>query len=131
MADGLNRATLLGNIGMDPELKYTQGGQAVLRMRIATTTSYLKDGERKENTEWHTVSLWGKRAEALNKLLMKGSRVYVEGRISTRSWDDTKTGEKRYATEINAENVILCGDRAGGRSQSAAQQESSDDDIPY
>lgn len=115
MAEGLNRAILVGNLGMDPELKFTQGGQAVLRIRLATTESYAnKSGERQERTEWHTVIVWGKRAEALNKILSKGRTIWVEGRIQTRSWEDSKDGSKRYATEINANNIGLVGGRGGG-----------------
>jgi single-strand DNA-binding protein len=114
MAEGLNRAILVGNLGMDPELKFTQGGQAVLRIRLATSESYMnKAGERQERTEWHTVIVWGKRAEALNKILSKGRTIWVEGRIQTRSWED-KDGGKRYATEINANNIGLVGG-GGGR----------------
>ena len=114
MAEGLNRAILVGNLGMDPELKFTQGGQAVLRIRLATTESYLsKTGERQERTEWHTVVVWGKRAESLNKILSKGRTIWVEGRIQTRSWEDKKDGSKRYSTEINANNIGLVG--GGGR----------------
>lgn len=110
MADGLNRACLLGNLGMDPDLKYTQGGQAVLRLRLATAQSWIdRGGQRQERTEWHTVVIWGKRAEGLKKVLAKGARVYIEGSIQTRSWDARQTGEKRYATEIAATNVVLCG----------------------
>lgn len=114
MAEGLNRAILVGNLGMDPELKFTQGGQAVLRIRLATTESYVgKTGERQERTDWHTVVVWGKRAEALNKILSKGRTIWVEGRIQTRSWED-KDGNKRYATEINATNIGLVGGGGGG-----------------
>lgn len=114
MAEGLNRAILVGNLGMDPELKFTQGGQAVLRIRLATTESYAsKTGERQERTEWHTVTVWGKRAEALNKILSKGRTIWVEGRIQTRSWED-KDGNKRYSTEINAQQIGLVGGGGGG-----------------
>jgi single-strand DNA-binding protein len=116
MAEGLNRAILVGNLGMDPELKFTQGGQAVLRLRLATTESFLgKGGERQERTDWHTVVVWGKRAEALNKILSKGRSIWVEGRIQTRSWED-KDGNKRSTTEINANNIGLVGSGGGGRS---------------
>lgn len=115
MANGLNKAILVGNLGMDPELKFTQGGQAVLRMRIATTESYAdRNGERKERTDWHTVIVWGKRAEALNKILTKGKTVWIEGRIETRSWED-KDGGKRCATEINARDVGIIGGKDGER----------------
>ncbi|HEY6879537.1 MAG TPA: single-stranded DNA-binding protein [Polyangiales bacterium] len=114
MAEGLNRAILVGNLGMDPELKFTQGGQAVLRIRLATSESFVnKSGERQDRTEWHTVIVWGKRAEALNKILSKGRTIWVEGRIQTRSWED-KDGGKRYATEINANNIGLVGGGGGG-----------------
>jgi single-strand DNA-binding protein len=99
---------------MDPELKFTQGGQAVLRIRLATSESFVnKSGERQDRTEWHTVIVWGKRAEALNKILSKGRTIWVEGRIQTRSWED-KDGGKRYATEINANNIGLVGSGGGG-----------------
>ncbi|GAB4202607.1 MAG: hypothetical protein OHK0013_16020 [Sandaracinaceae bacterium] len=111
---GLNKAMLIGNLGADPELKFTQGGQAVLRIRLATTERYQnKAGENQERTEWHTVVVWGKRAEALHKILHKGRTIYVEGRIQTRSWED-KDGGKRYATEINANEILLLGGRGGG-----------------
>jgi single-strand DNA-binding protein len=114
MAEGLNRAILVGNLGADPELKYTQGGQAVLKLRIATTESFInKGGERQERTDWHTVVVWGKRGEALNKFLSKGRTVWVEGRIQTRSWED-KDGGKRYATDIVANQVGLVGGGGGG-----------------
>lgn len=114
MAEGLNRAILVGNLGVDPELKFTQGGQAVLRIRLATTESFLnRTGERQERTDWHTVVVWGKRAEALNKILSKGRTIWVEGRIQTRSWED-KDGGKRYSTEINANNIGLVGGGGGG-----------------
>jgi single-strand DNA-binding protein len=114
MAEGLNRAILVGNLGADPELKYTQGGQAVLKLRIATTESFMnKGGERQERTDWHNVVVWGKRGEALNKFLSKGRTVWVEGRIQTRSWED-KDGGKRYATDIVANQVGLVGGGGGG-----------------
>lgn len=114
MAEGLNKVMLMGNIGQDPELRYTQSGQAVLNLRMATNESWVdRDGERKERTEWHSVIVWGKRGEALNKILSKGRSLFVEGRLQTRSWED-KSGNKRYTTEIVANNVILVG---GGRGE--------------
>lgn len=116
MAEGLNRVMLLGNLGADPELRFTQGGQAVLNLRLATTESYLdRDKVRKERTDWHNVVIWGKRGEALAKILGKGSTLFIEGSLRTSSYDD-KEGNKRYKTEIVANNVILAGGRgAGGR----------------
>src|ERR1700728_3686157 len=113
MSDGLNRVMLLGNLGADPELRFTQAGQAVLNMRLATTESYLdKDKVRRERTDWHNVVIWGKRGEALAKILTKGSSVFIEGSIRTSSYDD-REGNKRYKTEIIANNLLLTGRSAG------------------
>lgn len=113
MADGLNRVMLLGNLGADPELRMTNGGQAVLKLRLATSETYLdRNKVRQERTEWHSVVVWGKRAEALAKFLAKGSRIFIEGGLRTSSYDD-KDGNKRYKTEIVAQNIILSG--GGGR----------------
>jgi single-strand DNA-binding protein len=113
MAEGLNKVLLLGNLGADPELRVTPGGQAVLKLRLATTESYLdKSNTRQERTEWHSVTVWGKRGEALAKILAKGSSIFVEGSIRTSSYE--KDGDKRYRTEIIANNIILSGrGRAG------------------
>jgi single-strand DNA-binding protein len=114
MAEGLNRVTLIGNLGADPELKYTQNGQAVLRLRLATTESYMnRAGERQQRTDWHTCIVWGKRGEALNNILSKGRSICVEGRIQYRQWDD-KDGNKRTSTEIVAQNIVLLGSGRGG-----------------
>ncbi len=112
MAEGLNKVLLLGNLGADPELRVTPGGQAVLKLRLATTESYLdRSNTRQERTEWHRVTIWGKRGEALAKFLTKGERIFIEGRIQTSSYE--KNGEKRYSTEVIANNVILAGGRRG------------------
>jgi single-strand DNA-binding protein len=114
MADGLNRVMLLGNLGADPELRFTQSGQAVLNMRLATTESYLdKDKVRRERTDWHSVVMWGKRGEALAKILTKGSSIFIEGSLRTSSYDN-KEGQKVYKTEINATNLIITNSRKGG-----------------
>src|ERR1700749_2325762 len=113
MAEGLNRVMLLGNLGADPELRVTPGGQAILKLRIATTENYLdKNQTRQERTEWHSVTMWGKRGEALSRFLTKGERIFVEGSIRTSSYE--KDGEKRYRTEIVANNIILGGRGKGG-----------------
>lgn len=145
MAEGLNKVILIGNLGADPELKYTQGGQAVLRVRLATSESYVnRAGERQQRTEWHTVIIWGKRGEALNNILSKGRSICVEGRIQYRQWED-KEGNKRNTTEINATNIVLLGSRrdsgggdhsgdyGGGSSPSPSgpSDEFGDDDIPF
>jgi single-strand DNA-binding protein len=114
MADGLNRVMLLGNLGADPELRMTSGGQAVLKLRLATSETYLdRNKVRQERTEWHSVVIWGKRGEALAKILAKGSRIFVEGGLRTSSYDD-KEGNKRYRTEVVANNIILAGGARGG-----------------
>jgi single-strand DNA-binding protein len=124
MAEGLNRVMLLGNLGQDPELRMTSGGQAVLKLRLATSETYLdRNKVRQERTEWHSVVVWGKRAEALSKFLTKGSRIFVEGGLRTSSYDD-KEGHKRYRTEVVANNIILSGGgggRGGPRSQEAGE----------
>lgn len=122
MSDGLNRVQLLGNLAADGELRSTSGGQSVLKLRLATTESYLdRNKQRQERTEWHSVTVWGKRAEALAKFLTKGSRVFIEGGLRTSSYE--KDGEKRYRTEVNATNVILCGGKggAGGDTKQSTQ----------
>jgi len=114
MAEGLNRVMLLGNLGADPELRMTNGGQAVLKIRLATSETYLdRNKVRQERTEWHSVVVWGKRAEALAKFLTKGSRIFVEGGLRTSSYDD-KEGNKKYKTEVVANNIILSGSGGGG-----------------
>src|SRR5258707_12249621 len=98
MAEGLNRVMLLGNLGADPELRVTPGGQAVLKLRLATNESYMdKNNVRQERTEWHRVTVWGKRAEGLGKILTKGDSLFIEGRIQTSSYETN--GERRYSTE--------------------------------
>ena len=114
MAEGLNRVMLLGNLGADPELRMTSGGQAVLKLRLATSETYVdKNRQRQERTEWHNVVIWGKRAEALATILTKGSRIFVEGGLRTSSYDD-RDGNKRYRTEVVSSNILLHGSGGGG-----------------
>ncbi len=113
-SQGLNKVMLIGNLGADPELNYTQGGAARMRLRIATTERYVtKGGEKQERTEWHSVVMWGNRAEALNKHLSKGQTIYIEGRLQTRQWED-KEGHKRFTTEIVANDLLFLGGGRGG-----------------
>ena len=115
MAEGLNKVLLLGNLGADPELKVTQGGQAVLKLRLATTESYLdRNNTRQERTEWHNVVIMNDRlADVAERFLKKGSKLYVEGKLQTRKWTD-KEGQERYTTEIVGEQMQLLGSRDGG-----------------
>ena len=124
MSDGYNRVMLLGRVGADPELRFTQGGQAVLNVRLAINESYLdKDKVRRESVEWASVVVWNNRGEALAKILTKGTLVFVEGKLKTSSYDN-KEGQKVYKTEVVALDVKLCGaKRASGNSESAEDGE--------
>ena len=108
MAKSLNKAMLIGNLGKDPELRYTASGVAVATFTIATNESWKdQDGNLQERTEWHNIVAWRKLAEICGEWLKKGKKVYIEGRIQTRSYDDKNTGAKKYITEIVAENMIM------------------------
>lgn len=112
----LNKAQLIGNLGRDAELRYTPGGTPVATVNIATTEVWndKTTGQKKEQTEWHRVVIWGKQAESLNEYLKKGKQIYVEGRIQTRKWQD-KDGVDRYTTEIRSDRITLLGGGGGGR----------------
>ena len=122
MGQGINKCTFLGNLGADPELRMTGTGQAILKLRLACTESYMdkQSNERKERTEWVSCTLWGKRGEALAKFLKKGSQVYVEGSLRTTSYE--KNGEKRYSTDINVTEIIVCGGRSADDAPRAPAQ---------
>jgi single-strand DNA-binding protein len=110
----VNKVILIGNLGRDPELRYTQGGQAVANFTLATTDRFSsKDGERQERTEWHRIVAWARTAELCAQYLSKGRSVYIEGRLQTREWED-KEGQKRRTTEIVAQTVQFLGGREGG-----------------
>ena len=116
MSEGLNKVMLIGHLAADPELRQTQGG-AVLKIRLATNESYLdKDKVRRERTDYHNVTVWGRRGEALANILTKGTQIYVEGSMRTSSYDD-KDGKKVYRIDVVANNVILTGGRGGGRGE--------------
>ena len=103
----VNKVILIGNVGADPEVKYLEGGVAVANVRLATTERYRnKNGENVDQTEWHTIVLWRGLAEIVEKYVRKGMRLYIEGRLRTRSWDD-QNGNKRYTTEIWADNMQM------------------------
>lgn len=136
---GVNKAILVGNLGRDPELRYTQNGQAVVNFTLATSENWTdKSGEKVERTEWHRVVVWGKLGELCAQYLSKGRTVYVEGRIQTREWED-KDGNKRHTTEINAQTVQFLGGPRGeggtgpsspGASASGGSQAGADSDVP-
>jgi len=114
----VNKVILIGNLGKDPELRYTPQGKAVVNLSLATTERWTnKSGEKQERTEWHRVVLWGRQAEVANQYLKKGSPCYIEGRITTRSWED-KDKVKRYTTEIEGLALQLLGSRGGSDSSS-------------
>jgi single-strand DNA-binding protein len=138
---GVNKVILIGNLGRDPEIRYTPGGQAVANFSLATTESFTsREGKREERTEWHRIVVWGKTAENCAQYLAKGRTVYVEGRIQTREWED-KEGQKRRTTEVVAQTVQFLGGPRGAGSgpareagESAGPEESSPppgDDIPF
>jgi single-strand DNA-binding protein len=124
----LNRVTLIGNLGKDPEVKYTPSGTPVAKLTLATNERYKdKNGEWQDRTEWHNVVLWQRLAEIAGEYLKKGGKVYIEGRLQTRSWDDKQTNQKKYMTEVVASDLILLGGRgegggeaSGGHSRGAA-----------
>ncbi len=138
----LNKVTLIGNLGADPEVKYMPSGEAITNIRLATTRRWKdkQSGERKEQTEWHRVVFFRRLAEVAGEYLKKGSQVYIEGRIQTRKWQD-QSGQDRYSTEIIAEEIQMLGGR-GNNDQNTQQPQSNtdnatpntdnfDNDIPF
>ena len=143
----VNKAILIGNLGKDPELRYTPGGKAVATFSLATTERWTgQDGQKNESTTWHNIVAWGKQAEVIKEYLAKGRPVYIEGRIVNRSYDD-KDGNKRYVSEIVVQNFQFIGGRGGAgggaddRDFSQAPSDSTppaqnggsegDDDLPF
>jgi single-strand DNA-binding protein len=130
MTNGLNRVTLFGNLGNEPELRTPPSGHTILSFRLATNEFYFdKDQNKQERTEWHNVVLFGKRALALSSLLSKGSRVLIEGRLSTSSYE--KDGVKRYKTEVVASEVCFAHSRSSRPSALAAATADMDDHVPF
>ena len=138
----VNKVIIIGNLGQKPELKFLPSGSAIGNMSIATTEKYEKDGQKQEKTEWHRVVMFGKTAENCAQYLDKGRSVYVEGKLQTRTWDDKTTGEKRYMTEIVAQNVTFLGGgegkARGGKSEPAKEKSTdhgygpaADDEVPF
>lgn len=114
MARGINKVILIGNLGQDPETRTTPGGTTVTNLRLATSESWRDktSGEMKEQTEWHTIVMWGRLGEIGAEYLRKGSQVYIEGRLQTRKWQD-KSGNDRYTTEVVASEMQMLGSRGG------------------
>ena len=135
----VNKVILVGNLGKDPEVRYTQTGSAVANFSIATSEQWNdRDGKKQERTEWHNIVAWRKLAEICGQYLKKGSKVYLEGKLQTRSWDDKNTGVKRYTTEIVADDLIMLDSKGGGMSEpnpspSVAEPaaEPEKDDLPF
>ncbi|HYJ16498.1 MAG TPA: single-stranded DNA-binding protein [Candidatus Limnocylindria bacterium] len=143
----VNKVILVGNLGKDPDVRYTQTGSAVANFSIATSEQWNdRDGKRQERTEWHNIVVWGKQAEHCGQYLSKGRQVFIEGSIRTRSYDD-KSGNKRYVTEIIAQRIQFLGGGGGSRGPQPGMdtggvddiamggmgggQPPSDDDIPF
>ena len=147
----LNRATLIGNIGKDPEIKTLQNGRKFVSFSLATSKRYRdNNGEQKEETQWHNIVIWGKTAETFENIgIVKGTQLYIEGEITNRSWTDPTTGQKRYTTEINVSTFQILSSRntqgtsgngasngsAYGANQKAQPQpaynSTDDDDLPF
>jgi single-strand DNA-binding protein len=135
----LNKVMLIGNLGGDPEIRHTPGGAAVANFRMATTEVFKdRGGNMQQRTEWHRIVAWSKLAEICEQYLRKGRQVYIEGRIQTREWEDQKSGQRRWTTEIVATNMILLGGRGeqgqaaevgAGRARAGAAAGEADD--PY
>jgi len=150
MARGLNKVLLIGNLGADPEIKYTPSGTAIANLRLATAESRKNsEGDWEDHTEWHRVVMFGRRAETCKDYLRKGSKIYIEGRLQTRSWDD-QSGQKKYMTEVFGYQMIMLDSKGQGPSsdmqdqveKTAPQSDSipepppndlpkADDDLPF
>ena len=140
MSRGVNKVILIGNVGQDPETRYLTSGSAVTNFTLATSEQW-KDrdsGEGRSKTEWHRITVFGKLAEIAGQYLRKGSKVYIEGKLQTRSWD--KDGTKMYTTEINAKELVMLDSRGEGgdtggfeapKASSAAPADDMDSDIPF
>ncbi|HET7753078.1 MAG TPA: single-stranded DNA-binding protein [Anaeromyxobacteraceae bacterium] len=130
----VNKVILVGNLGKDPEVRYTAGGQAVATLRIATSRSWTdkQSNQRKEETEWHDVEVWGKQAEQCGEYLAKGRQVYVEGRLKTDKWQDKQSGQDRYRVKVVADTVrFLSSGGQGGRGAGPGRAAPDDSNAPH
>src|SRR6266849_3738849 len=117
MPQSINKVILVGNVGADPEVKYTPSGVPVGKFSIATNERFKnKSGEWQDRTEWHNIVAWQRLAEIIGEYVKKGSKIYIEGRIQTSSWDDKQSGEKKYRTEVIANDLVLLSGRGEGES---------------
>ena len=135
----INKVILIGNLGRDPEVRFTQGGAAVANLNLATNEVFKdRAGERQERTEWHRIVVWGKQAEIAREYLTKGRQIYVEGSLQTRQWED-RDGNKRSTTEVRCQRFVMLGGRGeergappeGSEPEIPADKNYSDDDIPF
>src|SRR4029077_9828954 len=119
----VNKVILVGNLGRDAELRYTPGGAAVATLNLATTEVFKdREGQKKEDTQWHRVILWGKTAETLQDYLTKGKQIYVEGKLQTRKWKD-KDGNEKYTTEVKGDRVVLLSGGGGARGEGGGERQ--------
>ena len=125
----LNKLMLIGHLGKDPEMRFTPSGKPVTNFSLAVSESYLKDGERKEHTEWVNVVTWGKTAESCNQYLSQGSKVYVEGSFKTNSWEG-QDGQKHFKVELNARDVIFL-DAKNKQENTEPESTLEPDDVPF
>jgi single-strand DNA-binding protein len=135
MAKSVNKVILIGNLGKDPEVKYTPSGTAVAKFSLATNERYKdKGGEWQDRTEWHNIVAWQRLAEIVGEYVKKGSKLYIEGRLQTSSWDDKESGQKRYKTEVIANDLVLLSGRGegegSGRSRGASASAGMDQRVP-
>jgi single-strand DNA-binding protein len=130
MSKSVNKVIIIGNLGKDPEVKYTPSGTAVANFTVALSERFKdKGGEWQDRTEWVNVVAWQRTAEIAGEYLKKGSKVYIEGRLQTRSWDDKTTGQKKYMTEVVVNDLVLLDGR--GERQEAAQTAATTEDCPF
>lgn len=125
----LNKVTIIGHLGRDPEVKYSQVGTSICNFTVATSEKYKdKSGEYQENTEWHRVVAFGRLGEICGEYLVKGKLVYIEGRLQTRSWED-KDGQKKYSTEIVAREMLMLS--KGEKKEEPKEEQTTGNDIPF
>lgn len=137
MAKGMNKVILIGHLGQDPEIKYTQSGSAVANFSLATTEKWSKDGEKREKTEWHRIVAWRKLAEIIGEWCHKGDLIMIEGKLQTDKWQ--KEGVDMYTTKIIADQMLMLGSKGGGGERQDRPEPhddyqaptTADDDIPF